>query len=133
VATDSENQIFAKIVAYIAASMNEPEDDEEELPEGLDSLTETLAEISRAFETAGGFHFDADQALVLSHVFTVLEAGMRSLSLQAAEGGQDMAAAKIEWAANQAREMTGYLMEKHGSGDAGTLVLIGLDDEDEDG
>ena len=128
--TDSENRIFAKIVAYMAANLAADED--EELPEGLDSLPATLHEIAHAFETAGGFHFEAEQALVLSHVFTVIEAGMRTLSEQAAEGGQDSAAVKIEWAAGQAREMTGYLMEKHGGGDSGTLVLIGDDDEAQD-
>jgi hypothetical protein len=128
-ATDNENLIFAKIVGYMAANLAADED--EELPEGLDSLPATLREIATAFETAGGFHFEADQALVLSHVFTVLEAGMRTMSEQAAEGGQDNAAVKIEWAAGQAREMTAYLMEKHGGGDSGTLILVG-DDEEED-
>ena len=60
-ATDSENQIFAKIVGYMAANLAAGED--EELPEGLDSLPATLREIATAFETAGGFNFDADQAL----------------------------------------------------------------------
>jgi hypothetical protein len=129
-ATDNENRIFAKIVGYMAANLTADED--EELPEGLDGLPVTLREIAAAFETAGGFRFEADQTLVLSHVFTVLEAGMRTLSEQAAEGGQDNAAVKIEWAAGQAREMTAYLMEKHGGGDGGTLVLIGDDDDDED-
>jgi hypothetical protein len=129
-ATDNENLIFAKIVGYMAANLAADED--EELPEGLDSLPVTLSEIATAFETAGGFQFDADQALVLSHVFTELEAGMRTLSEQAAEGGQDNAAVKIEWAAGQAREMTAYLMEKHGGGDSGTLVLVGDDDEEDE-
>jgi len=129
-ATDSENLIFAKIVGYMATNLTADED--EALPEGLDGLPATLREIATAFEDAGGFHFDADQALVLSHVFTVLEAGMRTLSEQAAEGGQDNAAVKIEWAAGQAREMTAYLMEKHGGGDGGTLVLVSDDDEDDE-
>ena len=129
-ATDSENLIFAKILGYMAANLTADED--AALPEGLDGLPATLLEIAAAFETAGGFQFEADQALVLSHVFTVLEAGMRTLSEQAAEGGQDNAAVKIEWAAGQAREMTAYLMEKHGGGDSGILVLIGDDEEDEE-
>jgi len=129
-ATDSENLIFAKIVGYMASNLAADEDGE--LPEGLDGLPATLREIAAAFESAGGFQFEADQALVLSHVFTVLEAGMRTLSEQAAESGQDNTAVKIEWAAGQAREMTAYLMEKHGGGDSGTLVLIGDDEDDED-
>ena len=103
------------------------------MPAGLEDLSATLREIATAFETTGGFRFEASQSLVLSHVFTVLEAGMRTLSAQAAEGGQDNAAAKIEWAAGETREMTAYLMEKHGSGDGGILVLIGDDKEEEDG
>ncbi|MCP4330511.1 MAG: hypothetical protein GY791_18970 [Alphaproteobacteria bacterium] len=129
-ARDSENLIFAKVVGYIAATMAD-DDGETELPEGLDRLPAVLREITDAFENSGGFEFAADQALVLSHVFTVLEAAMRTLSEQAAGGGQDNAAAKIEWAANQAREMTAYLMEKHGSGDGGTLVLVGEDEGDD--
>jgi len=130
-ATDSENQIFAKVVSYMAANMAADED--EDLPAGLEDLSATLREIATAFETTGGFEFEASQTLVLSHVFTVLEAGMRTLSAQAAEGGQDNAAAKIEWAAGETREMTAYLMEKHGSGDGGTLVLIGDGDEEDEG
>ena len=129
-ATDSENQIFAKVVSYMAANLAADED--EDLPAGLEDLSATLREIATAFETAGGFQFEASQTLVLSHVFSVLEAGMRTLSEQAAEGGQDNAAVKIEWAAGQAREMTAYLMEKHGGGDSGILVLIGDDEEDEE-
>lgn len=120
--TDGGNVIYAKILRYISAQMADDED-EGELPEDLREIPATLEEIADAFEAAGGFHFEAHQAIALSHIFTLAEAGMRTLANQAADGGQSVAAAKLEWAADQAREMTTYLLDKQASGDGGTLVL----------
>jgi len=141
------NQVFATVLRYLAARWAEPasepadlfddgDDGEQEdaiaaeTPAGLERVPEALIEIAESFESSGGFAFEPEEALVLSHLFTVVEAGMRTLADQAADQGQANAAAKIEWSADQAREMMGYLMEKHASGDGGTLVLI-VGDEDE--
>ena len=137
-----ENLIFAKIVRYIAEQIEEDlpddpwaDDDEaaetEDDPSAMAEIQTSLLEVADAFEQAGGFRFAADQAGVLSQVFAVLEAGMRTLALQAAEAGQHNAAAKMEWAAGQARDMTAYLADKQAAGDDGELVLI-LDEEEED-
>jgi len=139
---DGGNLIFARVVRFIAEEMaaetgdrdpDEPGEAETGLADpdaAIDDLAATLNEIATAFEQAGGFHFEADQALTLTHLFSVLEAGMRALSEQAAGQGQHNAAAKIEWAAGQAREMAAYLMEKHGSGDGGTLVVLEHETDD---
>ncbi|TCS64958.1 hypothetical protein [Varunaivibrio sulfuroxidans] len=126
-ASGDEGRVFGRIVRYMSEQLQEANrvqsDDE------LAQLIATFTELAQAFETTGGFEFAAEQALPLSHTFFMIEQGMRSLSAQAAEAGQNDAAAKIEWGALQAKGIAAVLEEKH-LGGAGGIIAFSMDDED---
>ncbi|HEY9080685.1 hypothetical protein [Magnetovibrio sp.] len=125
----AEAQVFAAIVRYLAERLTDVEPDVD--PGDLAHTGELFLELAQAFETTGGFEFDQDQALPLSHAFAMLEGGMRILAEQAAESGHTNAAAKMEWAGIKARAMTGLLETHHLSGSGG-IVAFGLNDDEED-
>lgn len=125
VTQEAEAKVFATIVRYLAERLGdiEPETD----PGDLAPTGELFVEIADAFEHTGGFEFSSDQALPLSHAFAMLEGGMRILAEQADESGHTNAAAKMEWAALKARNMTAKL-ETHHLGNSGGIVAFDLDD-----
>jgi len=125
--TQAEAQVFAAIVRYLAERLTDVEPDVD--PGDLAHTGELFLELAEAFETKGGFEFDQDQALPLSHAFAMLEGGMRILAEQAGESGHTNAAAKMEWAGIKARAMMGLLETHHLSGSGG-IVAFGLDDDE---
>lgn len=123
-----EGLIFSRIVRHIAEQINQTE---QASAGGNENLTQTSAmfnEIADAFEQTGGFEFQAEQALGLSHAFVLLEAGMRTLSEQATGLGHGDAAAKMEWAAIRAKMMTAKLEERHLAGAGGIITFNDIDD-----
>lgn len=124
----SEAKVFATIVRYLAERLTDVEPDVD--PGDLAHTGELFLELAEAFEDTGGFEFDQDQALPLSHAFAMLEGGMRILAEQADESGHTNAAAKMEWAALKARTMTGQLETHHLSGSGG-IVAFGREDDDD--
>lgn len=126
----AEAQVFAAIVRYLAERLTDVEPDVD--PGDLAHTGELFVELADAFEATGGFEFDQDQALPLSHAFAMLEGGMRILAEQAGDSGHTNAAAKMQWASIKARAMMGLLETHHLSGSGG-IVAFGLDDgEDQD-
>ncbi|MCW9033849.1 MAG: hypothetical protein OQJ97_06470 [Rhodospirillales bacterium] len=130
--TEEENQeglIFAKITRYIAEQITQDaEDDDEDDDDGNEdqSVRETVGlylEIAEAFEIAGGFEFEAEQALSLSQAMALLTAAMRALSEQAHQQKQPNAAAKMEWAAMQATMMTAKLQECYLAASSGFITI----------
>ena len=127
--TDREGIVFARIIRGVAEHFSKM--DVEEGPEEIDQMLRVFSELADAFETTNGFEFDHEQALPLSYAFTMLEAGMRVMSEQATSGGYFNAAAKMEWAAIQAKGMIGELERRHRSDEGGVITFD--DDEDDDG
>ncbi|MCR4379240.1 MAG: hypothetical protein NUV50_14275 [Rhodospirillales bacterium] len=127
-AENAEAQVFATIVRYLAERLTDVEPDVD--PGDLAATGELFIEIAEAFETTSGFEFTSDQALPLSHAMVMLEGGMRILAEQAEEQGHYNAAAKMEWAALKARNMTAKLETHHLSGSNG-IIAFDLDDGDE--
>jgi len=124
----AEAHVFAAIVRYLAERLSDVEPGVD--PGDLAHTGALFMELAEAFESTGGFEFDQDQALPLSHAFAMLEGGMRILAEQAGESGHTNAAAKMEWAGIKARAMMGLLETHHLSGSGG-IVAFGLDDEDD--
>lgn len=124
-----EASVFAAIVRYLAERLTDVEPDVD--PGDLAPTGELFLELAEAFETTGGFEFDQEQALPLSHAFAMLEGGMRILAEQAGESGHTNAAAKMEWAALKARGMARLLETHHLSGSGG-IIAFGLDDGEDD-
>ena len=122
---DAEAKVFATIVRYLAERLTDIEPDTD--PGDLAPTGELFNEIATAFENTSGFEFASDQALPLSHAFAMLEGGMRILSEQAEESGHTNAAAKMEWAALKARNMTAKLEEHHLAASGG-IIAFDLDD-----
>ncbi len=125
---NEENQegiIFAKITRYIAEQIaHEAEEaDTEEERQAIQETIELYIEIAEAFELAGGFEFEAEQALSLSQALALLVAGMNALSEQAHQQKQSNAAAKMEWAAMQANTMTAKLQECYLAGSSGFITI----------
>lgn len=127
-AENAEARVFATIVRYLAERLTDVEPDVD--PGDLAATGELFIEISEAFENTSGFEFTSDQALPLSHAMAMLEGGMRILAEQAEEQGHHNAAAKMEWAALKARNMTAKLEAHHLSGSNG-IIAFDLDDGDE--
>ncbi len=125
----SEAKVFAAIVRYLAERLTDVEPDVD--PGDLAHTGELFVELADAFDATGGFEFDQDQALALSHAFAMLEGGMRILAEQADDSGHTNAAAKMEWAALKARTMTGQLETYHLSGSGG-IIAFGQDDGEDD-
>jgi len=125
----AEAQVFATIVRYLAERLTDVEPDVD--PGDLAHSGDLFLELADAFEATGGFEFEQDQALPLSHAFAMLEGGMRILAEQAGESGHTNAAAKMEWAALKARSMMATLETHHLSGSGG-IVAFGLDDGEDD-
>ncbi len=123
----AEPLIFAKIVRYMATQLSEI--DPEAIPEDLSVMGELFVEIADAFETTSGFEFTHEQALPLSHAFTMLEGGIRLLAEQASESGHVNAAAKMEWAAIKAKAMTADLETSHLEGAGGVIAFDRADEE----
>ena len=126
---DEEAKVFATIIRYLAERLGDVDPDVD--PGDLMHTSDLFTELADAFENAGGFEFDREQALPLSHAFAMLEGGMRILSEQAHEQGHTNAAAKMEWAAIKARAMMGLLETHHLEG-AGGIIAFGHDNEEED-
>lgn len=124
---NAEPRIFAKIIRYMADQLSEIDPDA--VPEDLGVMGELFVEIADAFEATGGFEFTHEQALPLSHAFSMLEGGIRLLAEQASEGGHTNAAAKMEWAAIKAKAMTADLETSHLEG-AGGIIVFDRDDEE---
>ncbi|WP_282608900.1 hypothetical protein [Pelagibius sp. Alg239-R121] len=124
--TDREGVVFARIIRGVADHLSKM--DVEEGPDDIDQMLRVFSELADAFETTNGFEFDHEQALPLSYAFTMLEAGMRVMSEQATTGGYFNAAAKMEWAAVQAKGMIGELERRHASDEGGVITF---DDDDE--
>ena len=126
----AEAHVFGAIVRYLAERLSDVEPGVD--PGDLAQTGTLFLELAEAFETTGGFEFDQDQALPLSHAFAMLEGGMRILAEQAGETGHTNAAAKMQWAAIKARAMMGVLETHHLSGSGG-IVAFGLDDAPDGG
>ncbi len=124
----AEAQVFAAIVRYLAERLTDVDPDVD--PGDLAHTGALFNELADAFEATGGFEFDQEQALPLSHAFAMLEGGMRILAEQATESGHTNAAAKMEWAAIKARTMTGTLETHHLSGSGGIIAFGREDDTD---
>ena len=127
---DAEAKIFASIVRYLSERLTETEPDVD--PGDLVQTGELFIELADAFEQTGGFEFSHDQALVLTHAFSMLEGGMRILAEQAAESGHNNAAAKMEWAAIITKAMTADLETHHLAGSGGFITLLPRDGDDTD-
>lgn len=127
-ANQAEAQVFATIVRYLAERLGEVEPDVD--PGDLAQTSELFTEIAEAFEQTGGFEFSSEQALPLSHAFAMLEGGMRILAEQADDTGHTNAAAKMEWAALKARNMTAKLERYHLEGASG-IIAFGADEDDD--
>lgn len=125
---DAEAKVFASIVRYLADRLTETEPDVD--PGDLVQTGELFVELADAFEHTGGFEFTHDQALVLTHAFSMLEGGMRILAEQAAESDQNNAAAKMEWAAIKTKAMTADLETHHLAGSGGFITLLPRDVDD---
>lgn len=127
-ATQAEAQVFATIVRYLADRLGDVEPDVD--PGDLAHTGELFTEIAEAFEQTGGFEFSSEQALPLSHAFVMLEGGMRILAEQADDTGHTNAAAKMEWAALKARNMTAKLERYHLEGASG-IIAFGMENDEE--
>ncbi|TQV80858.1 hypothetical protein [Denitrobaculum tricleocarpae] len=123
---DREGVVFARIIRGVADHFSKLNVDEG--PQDIEQMLRVFSELADAFDTTNGFEFDREQALPLSYAFTMLEAGMRVMSEQATEGGYFNAAAKMEWAAIQAKGMIGELERRHQSNEGGVITF---DDADE--
>ena len=127
---NAEAIIFAKIVRYMAEQLTQI--DPEAMPEDISVMSELFIEIADAFEATSGFEYSHEQALPLSHAFTMLEGGIRLLGEQAAEGGHTNAAAKMEWAAIKAKSMTADLETSHLEGASGIIAFRADADNDDE-
>jgi hypothetical protein len=128
-AQKAEALVFATIVRYLAERLTDVEPDVD--AGDLTATGDLYLEIAEAFENTNGFEFSSDQALALSHAFAMLEGGMKILAEQAHESGHTNAAAKMEWAALKARNMTAKL-ETHHLASSGGIIAFSVDDDDED-
>lgn len=126
-AAQAEARVFATIVRYLAERLGDVEPDVD--ASDLAHTGELFTEIATAFEETGGFEFSSEQALPLSHAFVMLEGGMRILAEQADDSGHTNAAAKMEWAALMARNMTAKLERYHLEGASG-IIAFGRDDDE---
>ena len=127
---NAESTMFAKIVRYMAEQLIKI--DPEAMPEDITVMSELFIEIADAFEATGGFEYSVEQALPLSHAFSMLEGGIRLLGEQATEGGHTNAAAKMEWAAIKAKSMTADLETSHLEGASGIVAFrVDADNDDE--
>lgn len=127
---DAEAKVYASIVRYLAERLTETEPDVD--PGDLAQTGELFTELANAFEHTGGFEFTHDQALVLTHAFSMLEGGMRILSEQAHEADQTNAAAKMEWAALKTKNMTADLETHHLAGSGGFITLLPREGDEQD-
>lgn len=127
---NAEPIIFAKIVRYMAEQLTQI--DPKAMPEDISAMSELLIEIADAFEATSGFEYSHEQALPLSHAFSMLEGGIRLLGEQAAEGGHTNAAAKMEWAAIKAKSMTVDLETSHLEGASGIIAFRADADNDDE-
>ncbi len=118
---DREGVVFAKIIRGVADHFSKM--DVKEGPEDIEQMLRVFSELADAFDSTNGFEFDHEQALPLSYAFTMLEAGMRVLSEQATDGGYFNAAAKMEWAAIQAKGMIGELERRHRADEGGVITF----------
>lgn len=125
---EREGIVFARIIRGVADHFSKLDVDEG--PQDIEQMLRVFAELADAFDTTNGFEFDHEQALPLSYAFTMLEAGMRVMSEQATDGGYFNAAAKMEWAAIQAKGMIGELERRHQSDEGGVITFD--DDETDD-
>ena len=129
VSENLEGRVFARIVRHIAEQLAGAETKDGNPAAGdLGQTSGLFHEIADAFEKTGGFEFNVEQALPLSHAFVLIEAGMRTLSEQAGELNHTDAAAKMEWAASRARMMTAKLEERHLAGTGGIITFDDIDD-----
>ncbi|MBL4747662.1 MAG: hypothetical protein JKY17_04650 [Magnetovibrio sp.] len=128
VPADAEAKLYASIVRYLSERLTETEPDVD--PGDLVQTGELFRELADAFEHTGGFEFSHDQALVLTHAFTMLEGGMRILCEQASESDHTNAAAKMEWAAIKTKAMTADLETHHLAGSGGFITLLPRDADD---
>lgn len=127
---EREGVVFARIIRGVSDHFSKLEVDEG--PQDVEQMLRVFSELADAFDTTNGFEFDHEQALPLSYAFTMLEAGMRVMSEQATEGGYFNAAAKMEWAAIQAKGMIGELERRHRSDEGGVITFDDDDDEEDD-
>ncbi len=127
---NAESVIFAKIVRYMAEQLTQIDPDA--MPEDITVMSELFIEIADAFEATNGFEYSHEQALPLSHAFSMLEGGIRLLGEQAAEGGHTNAAAKMQWAAIKAKSMTADLETSHLEGASGIISFRTDGDADND-
>ncbi len=127
---DREGVVFARIIRGVADHFSKLNVDEG--PQDIEQMLRVFSELADAFDTTNGFEFDREQALPLSYAFTMLEAGMRVMSEQATEGGYFNAAAKMEWAAIQAKGMIGELERRHQSNEGGVITFDDADEMIED-
>jgi hypothetical protein len=127
---ENEGFVFAKIIRGVADHLSKIDVDQKD--HDVDQMLRVFSELADAFESTNGFEFDHEQALPLSYAFTMLEAGMRVLSEQATAGGHFNAAAKMEWAAIQAKGMIGELESRHRSDEGGIITFDETGDIDDD-
>ena len=126
---NQEGVIFARILRHIAAQLGEQNS---ALPqEELETMGGLCMEMADAFEQAGGFEYQFEQALPLSQTFAMLDPAILGLATMANEMGQHNAAAKMEWAANLCRNWAQDLEDKHHCQADGIISFALLDDEEE--
>lgn len=119
---------FSRILAHIAAYVDQVNQDVDN-PEERDTMPNTLAELSLAFEQKGGFRFAKEQALPLAYVFELVHQACNNLAKQAqnvAGQAENQASHTFLWAAKQAAAMRDVLEQKHKEAEGG---LIGFDGE----
>lgn len=118
---EREGLVFARIIRGVADHFSKLDLDEG--PQDIEQMLRVFSELADAFDTTNGFEFDYEQALPLSYAFTMLEAGMRVMSEQATQDGYFNAAAKMEWAAIQAKGMIGELERRHRADEGGVITF----------
>lgn len=124
---NQEGLIFSKIIRHITEQLADL--NEEQAPEDVEQIKTLFSELADSFAHSSGFEYVAEQALPLSQAFAMLAAGMQALSNQASTLGHSDAAAKMQWAAATAKNVTAQLEENHLNGAGG---IIALDDGEED-
>jgi len=115
---NQEGIVLGKVIRHVAENLSSHAVTEEE-----SALIELLNDLATGFEETGGIEFSADQAQNLANTFSILEAAIKALSLEAHQGGHHNAAAKLEWSALTINGFTSSLQECHLAERSGTLSV----------
>ena len=115
---NQEGMVLGKVIRHVAESLEAEIDSSDE-----EVFIALLNDLARGFEETAGIEFSADQAQGLANAFSILEAAVKALSLEANQGGHHNAAAKLEWAALTINGFTSALQECHLAERGGTLTV----------